>query len=208
MDERTPDVVSVRRAVVTTLLAVALARPGPILRAADPAANLVGRWTLDKDHSEFPADVGFDLPVDEDPQGSATTSRSRSGHVGTSPPAIPIAHEGEQTLKILADVTDEAEHPWPAVTIDSADGVVTITDGGSQTRRFHPGKDDEQRLPDGGITTHTKWDKGALVVDYEVEKDRDVRYTYSRASNTAPLLVEVSFRDHGHGGTIKRTYLK
>jgi hypothetical protein len=40
-----------------------------------------------------------------------------------------------------------------------------------------------------------------------VEKDRDVRYAYSRASDTAPLVVEVSFRDHGHGDTVRRVYL-
>jgi hypothetical protein len=108
---------------------------------------------------------------------------------------------------MLGDVTDEAEHPWPVLTIGAADGVVTMTDGGAETRRFHPGKDDEQRLADGGITTHTKWDKNALVVDYEVEKDRDVRYSYSRASDTTPLVVEVSFRDHGHGDIVRLIYL-
>ncbi len=183
--------------------------PLPRLHAADPATRLAGRWAIDKDHSEFPAEMGFDLPVDaaaEGSAGSANTGRSR-GRSGGAASSLAIAREGEQTLKILGDVTDEADHPWPVLTIGEADGVVTITDGGGQTRRFHPGKDDEQRLADGGIITHTKWDKNALVVDYQVEKDRDVRYAYSRASDTALLVVEVSFRDHGHGDTVRRIYL-
>jgi hypothetical protein len=191
------------------LFLVILGTAAPRLHAADPTSRLAGRWTIDKEHSEFPADMGFEVEVDAAAEGSAASvnpSRGR-GRTGGASSSLAIAHEGEQTLKILGDVTDEAEHPWPVLTIGAADGVVTITDGGAQTRRFHPGKDDEQRLADGGITTHTKWDKNALVVDYEVEKDRDVRYTYSRASDTAPLAVEVSFRDHGHGDTVRRMYL-
>jgi hypothetical protein len=184
--------------------------PAAPLHAADATTRLAGRWTIDKDHSEFPADIGFDVQVDAAAEGTASGAsagrgRGRSGGAASS---LSIAREGEQTLKILGDVTEEAEHPWPVLIIGVADGVVTMTDGGAETRRFHPGKkDDEQRLADGGITTHTKWDKDALVIDYEVEKDRSVRYTYSRASDTAPLLVEVSFRDHGHGDTVKRMYL-
>lgn len=183
--------------------------PTPPLRAADPTTRLVGRWTLDRDHSEFPTDIGFALPVDATALGTASgpsSGRNRGRSAGEAS-GLTIAHEGEQTLKILGDVTDEAEHPWPLLTIGASDGVVTITDGGGQTRRFHPGKDDEQRLADGGIATHTKWEKNALVVDYEVEKNRDVRYTYRRASDTAPLEVEVSFRDHGRGDTVRRSYL-
>ena len=181
----------------------------PRLHAVNATIPLAGRWTLDKDHSEFPDDIGFDTQVEavESSASSTTASRSRGGRTGGAAPGLAIAHEGEQTLKMLGDVTDEAEHPWPVLTISQSEGVVTITDGGAQTRRFHPGKDDEQRLADGGITTHTKWDKNALVVDYALEKDRDVRYTYSRGSDTAPLVVAVSFRDHGHGDIVRRTYL-
>jgi len=190
------------------LVAASLMGSAPRLRAADTTI-LAGRWTIDKDQSEFPDEMGFDMQVETAAQGTTSTNsgRSRVPRVGTAGPGLTIAHEGEQTLKILGDVTDEAEHPWPVLTIDEADGVVTITDGGSQVRRFHPGKDDEQRLVDGGITTHTKWDKSALVIDYTVEKDRDVRYTYSRPPDAAALVVEVSFRDHGHGDTVKRIYV-
>lgn len=183
--------------------------PAPFLHAADPTIHLAGRWTIDKDHSEFPADIGFDVQVDAAPQSTANgvNSTRGPGRTGGAASSLEIAREGEQTLQMLGDVTEEAEHPWPVLTIGEAGGVVTITDGGAQRRRFHPGKDDEQRLADGGITTHTKWDKNALVVDYEVEKDRNVRYTYSRPSDAAPLVVEVSFRDHGHGNTVRRIYL-
>lgn len=187
------------------LVAVSLLGPAPRLRAADTTI-LAGRWTIDKVRSEFPAEMGFDMQVETADQSASSTS-GRGRRIGTAAPGLPIAHEGEQTLKMLADVTDEAEHPWPVLTIDEADGVVTITNGGGQVRRFHPGKDDEQRLADGGITTHTKWDKNALVIDYTVEKDRDVRYTYSRAPDATPLVVDVSFRDHGHGDTVKRVYV-
>lgn len=182
-------------------------RPAP--RAVDKTASLVGRWTLDRAHSQMPDEVGFDLAVEtatESPENAnAETGRRRGGRTDGSG-QIPIAPEGEQTLKIIADVTDEAQHPWPTLAISADGDLVLITDGGTQTRRVHPGKDDEQRLADGGITTHSKWDKATLVVDYEVEKDRDVRYTYARVPDSASLLVEVTFRDHGHGVPIRRVY--
>lgn len=178
-------------------------------RAADQTPSLAGRWTLDRAHSQMPDELGFDLVADaatESPEhaGSATSGR-RGGRSGSSG-ETPIAPEGEQTLKIITDVTDEARHPWSLLTIAQDHDVVRITDGGTQVRAFHPGKDDEQRLADGGITTHSKWDKGTFVVDYQVEKDREVRYTYSRVSDSASLVVEVSFRDHGHGVPIRRVY--
>jgi hypothetical protein len=191
------------------LLLAIFGAPAPRLRALDPATRLVGRWTIDKDHSEFPDEIGFDVQVEAAAQGStpsANASRSH-GRTGGAASGLAIAREGEQTLKMLGDVTEEAQHPWPVLTIGEVEGVITMTDGGTDTRRFRPGKDDEQRLADGGITTHTKWDKNVLVVDYEVEKDRDVRYTYSRTSDDGPLVVEVSFRDHGHGDIVRRVYL-
>jgi endo-alpha-1,4-polygalactosaminidase (GH114 family) len=199
-----------RAVLIVGTLVIPSVGPAPLLRAAEATIPLAGRWTIDTDHSEFPAEIGFDTQVEAVAQGSAsstTSTRNRGGRSGGAASSLTIAHEGEQTLKIIGDVTDEAEHPWPVLTIGEADDVVTMSDGAAQTRRFHPGKDDEQRLADGGITTHAKWDKNAFVVDYEVEKDRNVRYTYSRASGTAPLVVEVSFRDHGHGDTVRRTYL-
>jgi hypothetical protein len=196
-------------AILVAMIVIRMA-PAPPLRAADPTTRLVGRWTLDREYSEFPTVIGFAVEVDAAALGTAggASAGRRGGRSAGGASGLPIAYEGEQTLKILGDVTEEAEHPWPVLTIGAGDGVVTITDGDRQTRRLHPGKkDDEQRLADGGIATHTKWDKNALVVDYEVEKDRDVRYTYSRASAAAPLVVEVSFRGHGHGDTVRRSYL-
>lgn len=200
----------VRSLLAPSVMLVAASLPGPAhTRRAANSTMLAGRWTIDKDHSEFPTEMGFNMQVETADQSTSSTSRP-GRRVGTAAPVLTIAPEGEQTLKILGDVTDEAEHPWSVLTIDDAGGVVTMTDGGGpagNVRRFHPGKDDEQRLVDGGITTHTKWDKNALVVDYTVEKDRDVRYTYSRASDASPLVVEVSFRDHGKGDTVKRVYV-
>jgi hypothetical protein len=194
-------------------VAAMVSAPGPrgVNAAADPSSLLVGTWALDREQSEFPADIGFDMPFAGVDAATADTSatRGRGGRQnGSTTSGIPIAHETEQTLKITADVTDEAAHPWPTLVISVTSAEVTIGDGANITRHFHPGKADEQRLADGGITTRAKWDKAALDVDYEVEKDRDVRYTYVPPSATGPLTVTVSFRDHGRGGLVSRRYRK
>jgi hypothetical protein len=195
-------------AVGLALLVVAIS-PGGTRAAADKPISLAGRWALDRDHSEMPAEIGFDIAVEgvgQSPENAAAGGgRTRAGRTGSAGP-IAIAHEGEQTLKILNDVTDEAKHPWPIVVITQTADLVTLSDGDTQSRPFHPGKDDEQRLVDGGIGTRSKWEKGTFIVDYQIEKDRIVRYTYARTSETGPLEVTVSFLDHGHGSHFKRVY--
>src|SRR6185295_5760282 len=53
-------------------------------------------------------------------------------------------------------------------------------------------------------TTHREGDK--LTVLYQVEQDRDVRYTYSRAAGAAQLIVEVEFLERGGSDKAKRVY--
>ena len=56
------------------------------------------------------------------------------------------------------------------------------------------------------VATRTKWTGGKLEVTYAVEKDRVLRYEYSRADDRAPLVVTASPRDHGKGDVITRVY--
>ena len=209
---RSTPLASVLRVAALTGIVVIAGAVVPRRLAATPAPPpcVAGTWTLDRAHSEFPTDIGFDMPVAgvDSPQ-STTASRGRGGRgASSSDSGIGVAHETEQTLKITADVTDEAAHPWSTLAIAVSEVDVTIGDGAAVTRHFRPGKSDEQRLADGGITTHAKWDRSALVVDYEVEKDRLVRYTYACAAPGGSLTVGVSFRDHNRGDIVPRSYQK
>jgi hypothetical protein len=178
-----------------------------VARAATP--KLAGHWTLDAPHSEMPADIGFglmvDVPVTGEDRQTSTGRGGRGGGASSQSGATLLAHEDELTLKVLGDLVDEASHPWPSVTIDVTPSLVSISNG-HDTRRFHPGKSDDQQLADGGVGAHSRWDKDTFVVDYEPEKNRTVRYIYSRTSETGPLSVTVTFLDHGRGTPIHRLY--
>jgi len=52
----------------------------------------------------------------------------------------------------------------------------------------------------------TKWENAQLVSRLLVEKDRELRYRYSRDPVTRQLVVEVQFAEHGRGALIKRIY--
>jgi hypothetical protein len=179
-----------------------------VVEARAAAPTVAGHWTLDVPHSEMPADIGFGLSMDIPVPGNdrdAPAGRGGRGAAGQNG-ALVLAHEDELTLKVLADVVDEASHPWTTLTIDVSTSVVTIANG-HEARRFHPGKSDDQQLADGGVGTHSRWEKTTFVIDYEVEKNRTVRYAYARASETGPLEVTVTFLDHGHGVPIHRLYV-
>jgi len=41
---------------------------------------------------------------------------------------------------------------------------------------------------------------------YQVEQDREVRYTYSHSANPSRLIVDVQFLEHGAGDKARRVY--
>jgi hypothetical protein len=138
-------------AVAGIAMTASLVVPRGIAGSADPPSCIAGTWTIDRPHSEFPTDIGFDIPVAGvvDPTRSTTAGRGRGGRTGGSDSGLGVAHETEQTLKITADVTDEAAHPWSTLAITVSDADVAVGDGAAVTRHFRPGKSDEQRLVDG-----------------------------------------------------------
>jgi hypothetical protein len=93
------------------------------------------------------------------------------------------------------------------LTITQTDAAVTIVDARGRARTFHiGGKEDTLQLDAGPVGVITKWENAQLVSRWLVEKDRELRYRYSRDPVTRQLVVEVQFAEHGRGGLIKRIY--
>lgn len=183
--------------------------------------DLSGTWTLNRGLSEFPREVGFD-PDWQDSGTGGQTGAGRSGGSGRggggrsgrasggggSSRLSPTAHlESEEDSRKIKELVDEVKRPPARLTITQTDPAVTIADDRERAHTFHVGgKERTIELDAGPIAVTAKWESSQLAIRYLVEKDRELRYRYSRDPGTGRLVVEVQFADHGRGDLIKRVY--
>ncbi len=166
--------------------------------AADP--NLAGRWTLNRQLSQFPADVGFGMDL-AGPAGLDT----RGGSGGL--PAAARFQESQDDAKRRDLLVEEVRSPWSHLTIAQSDTAVTVTDGSGQSRTFHPtGREEILSLGQLPVATTTRWDTNRLEVTYKVEPNRQLRYTYSRTLDPPQLVVQIRFIERGGRDVITRVY--
>ena len=162
--------------------------PGAVQSHAQGPSRLAGRWTLSRELSEFPRELGFGMdlvPVGGSSQASgAGGRRGRRGGSAGSPggPVSPFAsgRESPDDVKRLQQLTAEVRNPSTHFTIAETATSVTITDDRGRARLFHPGaKEDVLQLDEVPVVAVTKWEAGRLVILYKVEEDRELRYTLS-----------------------------
>jgi hypothetical protein len=195
------------------LLAVAL----PQIASAQ-AASLSGRWTLDREHSDFPREVGFGVPIapvtngsDAPPQGGGGRGGRRGGGgrgVGPIPSPFNPRVESADDARRRDILTGEVRTPSPTLTVaDNGDSVV-ITDDQNHTRTFHPdGRAEAIQLDGVSVVTTAHRDSGKLIVLYAVEDLRQLRYMYSRSASPEQLVVEIEFLERNAvGDALHRVY--
>ena len=181
--------------------------------------DLSGAWTLNRDLSEFPSEVGFDPDWhDSDAAGQTGTGRSGggrgrggggsvSGGGSSRAGSVSTRLESEEDSRKVRELMNEVKEPSEHLTIMQTDAAVTIVDARGRGRTFHiGGKEDTLQLDAGPVGVITKWENAQLVSRLLVEKDRELRYRYSRDPVTRQLVVEVQFAEHGRGALIKRIY--
>lgn len=196
-------------ATLFTLVIIGFSSQTPA-RAQDDA-ELAGRWTLDREQSQLPREVGFNIdwgPVGGvEPGGSAGGGRGGRGGGGSSPARFSARRESQEDSKRLQQLTAEVREPSAHLTIVETPATVTITNDRGQSRTFRPdGRDDVVQL-DGvsaGVVAHRE--AARLVVLYRVEDGRELRYSYSHAANPAQLIVDVEFVERGGGDKVRRVY--
>jgi hypothetical protein len=108
----------------------------------------------------------------------------------------------------MQQLTGEARTPPEHITIVQKADSVSIADDQGHSRTFHPdGHLDELTLGTIALPTTARWDGPSLVVTYEVDTARQLRYTFTPADNPKRLLVDVRFLQRGHDGDeVKLTY--
>ena len=188
------------RAAVSAALVAFLVLCGPWLSAQSPT-DLAGVWTINRQLSQFPKEVGFSasfLPTDR-PAGGDRAGQRRGVQSETQ--------EGASRVRFL---TDEVRLPPDRLTIDVTPALVTITPDPGAPRTVQPGRRD-QEVKIGPITaiTNASWEASRLTIAYDTGGGRVIRYAYSAGQSPTTLIVDVEFIDgRGVGDRVRRVYDK
>jgi hypothetical protein len=212
-----------KRSFVAVSLAAAAVAAMLLPAHADAQASspLAGVWALNRSLSELPREIGFNVNWLPSP-GSAGQSGGSSGGGGGRgrrgsggggggsrgvPGSFPVSRESYDDARRVQFVTAEARNPAVRLMIVETPAAVTITNELGQSRSLHPtGVQESIELQGVPMLVTTKRDGDQLLVVYDVEKDRQVRYTYSHSASPPQLIVEVQFLEHGAGDKARRVY--
>src|SRR3954467_15782721 len=202
-----------RSLLLASLVAAALA-PAAAARAQS-TSPIAGVWRLNRSLSEVPPEIGFNVNWIAPPSrggqnsGSGGGGRGRRGSGGGDavPGSFPTSHESYDDARRLQLVTADARNPPMRLMIVDAAAAVTITNELGQSRTLHPtGKEDGVEIQGVSFIVTTRRDGDRLVVNYAVERNRDVRYTSSRSASPSQLIVEVQFLEQGPGDKERLVY--
>lgn len=202
--------------IVSLFLAVAgmAAVHSSMPAAGQPASpDIAGVWVLNPALTQRPAEIGFspDWARSAGPGGEGGRSgggRGRRGGSGGGVDLPRISRESADDSTRTQQLTGEARTPPGHLTIVQKDTSVSIADDQGHSRTFHPdGHLEELTIGTVALPTTTRWDAGSLVVTYDVESGRQLRYTYTPSADRARLVVGIRFLERGHeGDEVRLTY--
>ena len=178
--------------------------------------TIAGVWALNPALTQKPDEIGFSQDWARGGPGADTAGRSGggrghrggSGSSGSATGVPTFSRETADDATRVQQLTAEARTPPAHITIVQKETSVSITDDQGRSRTFHPsGTLDELTLGTVALPTTARWDAVSLVVLYEVETGRQLRYTYTPTANPEQLLIDIRFLEHGHeGDEVKLTY--
>ncbi len=196
--------------------AAAQSAPGPAVQPGTP--GIAGVWVLNPALTVKPDEVGFsnDWARPEDQGGRSTGGggggRGRRGGGGGGGGGTysgpPILRESADDSTRKQQLTGEARTPPAHITIVQKDASVAIADDQGHSRTFHPdGRLEELTIGTVALPTRSQWDSGSLIVIFDVESGRQLRYTFTPTANPTRLLVDIRFLERGKDGDeVKLTY--
>jgi hypothetical protein len=209
-----PSSTRVSGAVVAAACILGLLAPAPV--RSQESGNLTGRWVLNRTQSEVDKEVGFNPAwlaagtrgAERESGGAEGGGRSRRGSGGGRQGGSAVPRESEEDAKRMQQLSAEARTPSPHLTILDSRGTVTITDADNVSRTLHTdGKDDYLQIYGLPITAVTVRDSGHVVVRYNIEQGRELRYTYTREAAGPKLTVDIQFIEGGRvADSVRRVY--
>ena len=108
----------------------------------------------------------------------------------------------------VQQLTGDARTPPSRLTIIQKDTAIAIADDQGHARTFRPdGHLAELTIGTVPLPTTARWDGASLVVVYDVETGRQLRYTYTPAADPTRLQVNIRFLERGReGDEVRLTY--
>jgi hypothetical protein len=195
------------------LAATSATHAWPIAQPAAP--TIAGAWVLNPALTESPAEIGF-IPDWARAQGSGGGADGRSGggrrggsrSGGGAMGAPPLVRESADDSTRVQQLTEEARTPPVRLTIIQKDTAVSIADDQGHARTVHAdGHLEDLTIGTVALPTTARWDGASLVVVYDVETGRQLRYTYTPSANPTLLQVKIRFLDRGReGDEVRLTY--
>jgi hypothetical protein len=171
--------------------------------AAQNASPLGGVWSLNRGLSEFPKEIGFNIPGAPAPGEEGTNQGSRGGggrrgsNRSSGSPFFgrPESYDDSRRIQLLIS---DLRNPSQRLMIVDTPAAITITNELGQPRTLHPtAREESFEIQSVPFTATTSREGDRVVVVYHVAQKRDVRYTYSAAANPSRLVVEVQLLDGG-----------
>ncbi|HYM23038.1 MAG TPA: hypothetical protein VEU08_07515, partial [Vicinamibacterales bacterium] len=191
------------------------------LSAQGTDVGLNGTWTLNKTLSEFPPEPGFtadwvtaasapDGASGGGGRGGGGRGGRRGGGGGSAGPAgiTPVRESAEDAARIRL-FNAELRNPAASLKIVETADAVTITDAGG-SRTLHPNDRAEalsatdSKLPDIIVTAQREG--AALVVTYNVEANRQLKYIYSAGGSPRQLTVDAEIHERKNVTRVHRVY--
>jgi hypothetical protein len=178
--------------------------------------SIAGVWVLNPALTEKPAEVGFTRNMAGAPgpggQSGGGSGGGRGRRGGGSVPSggigLPASRESVDDSTRVQQLTMEARTPPAHITIVQKETSVSIADDQGHSRTFHPnGQLEELTIGMVPLPTTTHWDKGSLVIVFDVETGWQLRYTFTPSKDPSRLLVDIRFIEQGHeGDEVRLTY--
>ena len=201
-----------RTVAFAVVAATFLAQSNPPAVSAQAPTRLAGTWSLNRSLSEFPKEIGFNpnwvrAGFDTGQGGGGGRGGGRRGGTGSSSrPFTPQRESADDATRVLV-LTAEVRNPPAFLTIAESGGAITLTSNPGETRTFHPGSGREAlHFGDLAIGVTARWEEDRLIVVYDAEEGRQLRYTYSPTADPRRLRIDVQFVERGGGDSVVRIY--
>ena len=183
---------------------------GAPLSAQSPT-DLAGTWTLNRQLSQFPQEVGFSASIPGLVPGTTAGNRNgRRGGAGCRDNAEGLCLPAftEEDARRIRFLTDEVRLPPDRFTVVVTPATLTITPDPGAARSMRPGRRDEAvTLGPVTVVANTAWDVDHWTIVYTADPGRLLRYTYTVSQSPRQLAVDVEFVERGTGGDrVRRIY--
>lgn len=178
--------------------------------------EIAGVWVLNPALTRRPAEVGFSPDWaraagerGDTPRSAGGRGRRGGGSSSGGGQGVPeISRESADDSTRVQQLTAEVRTPPAHLTIVPHGSSISIADDQGLARTFHPDdKQEDLTIGTVALPTTARWDTGALVIVYEAESGRQVRYTYTPLANPARLIVDIRFIERNQeGDEVQLTY--